>query len=171
LNRAGGFLPTGDQSQIDISRAGTTHRVNLPQLVQKGINPASILLANGDVVRVLSREESKVFVLGEVTRPVALTMHNGRYTLNEALGDAGGLNPLSSNGRQVYVARNATDMKPIVYHLDARSPVALALAENFELKAKDVVYVDAAPLAMWNRVISLILPSAQSVTSAVQLAK
>lgn len=171
LNRAGGVLPMGDQSQIRISRAGTTYRINIPQLMQKDINPASILLANGDVVRVVSRDESKVFVLGEVSRPASLPMRNGHLTLNEALGDTGGLNPLSANGQQVYVVRNAQDKEPIVYHLDARSPVAFALAENFELKAKDVVYVDTAPLALWNRVISLILPSAQSVMSAAQVAK
>jgi len=164
LNRAGGFLPSGDQSQIRISRAGTTYPINLPQLVGKGINPAGILLKNGDMVRVVSRDESKIFVLGEVTHPATLTMHNnGHLTLNEALGDAGGLNPLSSDGQQGYVVRNAQDKTPIVYHLDASSPTALALAENFELKAKDVVYVDAAPLVLWNRVVSLILPSAQSV--------
>ncbi|GAC1413102.1 MAG: hypothetical protein NVSMB6_15040 [Burkholderiaceae bacterium] len=84
LSRAGGFLPTGDQSQVDISRAGTTYRINLPQLVKKGVNPGSILLANGDAVRVISREESKVFVLGEVTRPTTLMLRNGRLTLNEA---------------------------------------------------------------------------------------
>ncbi|WP_240162503.1 polysaccharide biosynthesis/export family protein [Glaciimonas sp. PAMC28666] len=171
VSRAGGFLPTGDQSQIDVSRAGTTYRVNLPQLLDKGINPASILLKNGDVVRVIAREESKVFVLGEVTRPTTLTLRNGRLTLNEALGDAGGLNQLSAEGRQVYVVRNAADMHPIIYNLDARSPVALALAENFELKAKDVVYVDASSLANWARVIALLVPSAQSLTGAVQVTK
>ncbi|MDY7545665.1 polysaccharide biosynthesis/export family protein [Glaciimonas sp. CA11.2] len=171
VSRAGGFLPTGDQSQVDVTRAGKTYRVNLPQLLQKGINPANILLANGDVVRVIAREESKVFVLGEVTRPTTLTLRNGRLTLNEALGDAGGLNQLSAEGRQVYVVRNTTDMHPIVYNLDARSPVALALAENFELKAKDVVYVDASALANWARVIALLVPSAQSLTSAVQVTK
>jgi polysaccharide export outer membrane protein len=171
LNRAGGFLPSSDQSRIEISRAGETHRVNLSQLVRKGINPSSILLTNGDVVRVLSREESKVFVLGDVSRPTTLTLRNGRLTLNEALGDAGGISQQTSDGRLVYIVRNAQDMNPIVYHLDARSPVALALAENFELRAKDVVFVDAAPLAIWNRVISLVLPSAQTVTSAVQVTK
>ena len=171
VSRAGGFLPTGDQSQVDVTRAGKTYRINLPQLLQKGINPANILLANGDVVRVIAREESKVFVLGEVTRPTTLTLRNGRLTLNEALGDAGGLNQLSAEGRQVYVVRNTTDMHPIVYNLDARSPVALALAENFELKAKDVVYVDASALANWARVIALLVPSAQSLTSAVQVTK
>ncbi|MGZ9710876.1 polysaccharide biosynthesis/export family protein [Glaciimonas sp. GNP009] len=171
ISRAGGFLTTGDQSQIDVSRAGVTYRVNLPELLRKGINPSGILLANDDVVRVIAREESKVFVLGEVTKPTTLTLRNGRLTLNEALGDAGGLNQLSAEGRQVYVVRNASDMNPTVYNLDARSPVALALAENFELKAKDVVYVDASSLANWARVISLIVPSAQSLTGAVQVTK
>ena len=41
--------------------------------------------------------------------------------------------------------------------------MAYALAEGFELKARDVVYVDPVPLVRWNRVISLILPSAQVV--------
>ena len=50
--------------------------------------------------------------------------------------------------------------EPTVYHLDAKSPVALMLAEQFDLQPRDVVYVDPAPLANWNRVISLILPTA-----------
>jgi len=162
LNRAGGLLPTADQSRVAISRDGRTYKINLLQMVQRGVNPASIMLDHGDVVRVLSRDESKVFVSGEVLTPRALTMHNGRLTLNEALGEAGGINPQTGDGRQVYVVRNATDKQPLVYHLDARSPAGLALAEEFLLKPKDVVYVDAAALATWHRVISLIFPSALS---------
>ena len=161
LNRAGGLLPTADQSQISLNRAGTSYRINLPQLVQKGVNPASIMLANGDVVRVMSRDESKIFVSGEVTTPKALTMHNGRLTLNEALGESGGINPLSGDSSQVYVVRKSAT-QPIVYQLDAKAPGALAMAEGFELYPKDVVYVAATPLANWHRTISQILPSALS---------
>lgn len=161
INRAGGVLPTGDQSQIVINRAGTNYQINLPQLVQRGVNPGSILLANGDVVRVRSREESKVFVSGEVVSPRALPMYNGRLTLNDALGESGGINPLSGDGSQIYVVRrNGTDQ--IVYQLDGRSPGALAMAEGFELSPKDMVYVAATPLANWHRAISLILPGALS---------
>lgn len=161
LNRAGGVLPTGDQSQIVINRAGTNYHINLPQLVQRGVNPGSIMLANGDVVRVRSREESKVFVSGEVVSPRALPMYNGRLTLNDALGESGGINPTSGDGSQIYVVRkNGTDQ--IVYQLDGRKPGALAMAEGFELSPKDVVYVAATPLANWHRAISLILPGALS---------
>ena len=161
LNRAGGMLPTADQSQISLTRAGSTYRINLPQMVQKGVNPATIMLASGDVVRVMSRDESKVFVSGEVNTPKALTMHNGRLTLNEALGETGGINPLSGDSGQVYVVRKSTT-EPIVYRLDAKQPGALAMAEAFELHPKDVVYVAATPLANWHRTISQILPSALS---------
>ena len=166
VNRAGGFLPTADQSQVSIIRAGKTHRVNLLQLAQRGVNPSTIMLANGDEVRVLSRDDNKIFVSGEVLQPKSLPMHNGRMTLNEALGEAGGINPQTGDSRQVYVVRNAMDKKPLVYHLDTRSPAGLTLAEEFELKPKDVVYVDASSLATWHRVVSLIFPSA--LTQVVQ---
>ncbi|NNG23392.1 polysaccharide biosynthesis/export family protein [Telluria aromaticivorans] len=101
LNRAGGMLPSADQSRIVLERGERRYTVNLRELVQKGVNPGTILLGHGDVVRVHSRDESKVFVSGEVITPKALTMHNGRLTLNEALGETGGISPLSGDARQV----------------------------------------------------------------------
>lgn len=159
INRAGGMLPTADQSRIAITREGKTYQINLPLLVQRGVNPSSILLSNGDVVRVLSRDESKIFVSGEVTSPRALTMRNGRLTLNEALGESGGINPVSGDARQVYVVRRNSS-ESVVYQLDANAPGALAMAEGFELNPKDVVYVAATPLTNWNRTISALIPGA-----------
>ena len=159
INRAGGMLPTADQSRIVITRQGKTYQINLPLLVQRGVNPASIMLTNGDSVRVLSRDESKIFVSGEVTSPRALTMRNGRLTLNEALGESGGINPVSGDARQVYVVRRNSS-ESVVYQLDANAPGALAMAEGFELNPKDVVYVAATPLTNWNRTISALIPGA-----------
>ena len=164
INRAGGMQPTADQSRIVVERGDARYTVNMRQLVQKGVNPGSILLAHGDVVRVHSRDESKVFVSGEVITPRALTMHNGRLTLNEALGETGGISPLSGDARQVYVVRK-TPERTRVFRLDARDSGALAMAETFELRPKDVVYVAASPLANWNRNLSLIFPGA--LTNAV----
>jgi polysaccharide export outer membrane protein len=161
INRAGGVLPTGDQSQVVVNRAGQNYQINLPQLVQRGVNPATILLTDGDVVRVRSRDESKVFVSGEVVSPRALPMYNGRLSLNEALGESGGVNPLSGDGSQIYVVRRQGNQQ-IVYKLDGQAPGAMAMAEGFELQPKDVVYVAATPLANWHRTISMILPGALS---------
>ena len=170
INRAGGFTALADRSAVTVSRKGATVAINLQQLTALGINPTQILLGSGDLVRVLSREESKIYVMGEVTKPVAQPLRSGRLTLNEALGEAGGVSTTTGDPRQIYVVRSTPDGgQPEIYHLDARSPVAYALAEGFELKSRDVVYVDPVPLVRWNRVISLILPSASAVntTSAI----
>ena len=165
IGRAGGFTTLADRSNVSISRDGTTVPINMQQLTSLGINPSSILLGSGDLVRVLSSDESKVYVMGEVTRPIAQTLRNGRLTLNQALGEAGGVNPTSGDPRQIYVVRSARDGQPEIYHLDAKSPVAYALAEGFELRARDVVYIDASSLVRYNRVISLLLPSASAVNT------
>ena len=167
INRAGGLLPTADQSRIELERGKAHYAINLRDLVQKNINPGLVMLAPGDVVRVHSRDESKVFVSGEVVTPKALTMHDGRLTLNEALGESGGISPLSGDARQVYVVRK-TPERTRVFQLDARMAGSLAMAEAFELQPRDIVYVAATPLANWNRNLSLLFPGA--LTSAVSAA-
>ncbi|MRW90456.1 hypothetical protein GJ699_10710 [Duganella sp. FT80W] len=167
LNRAGGALPSADQSRLLLERGAQRYPLNLPLLMQQGVNPARILLRHGDVLHVPSRDESKVFISGEVVAPRALTMHNGRLTLNEAMGEAGGLTP-QGDGRQVFVVRRVGG-EPRVFQLDARAPGALAMAEAFELEPRDVVYVAATRLANWHRNISQIFPGALS--SAVGAAR
>lgn len=163
INRTGGVLPTADRSWINVTRGDRTIRVSLPELLRRGLNPSSIRLQPGDIVRVVPREESKVFVMGEVTNPTALVLRDGRLTLGEALGDAGGPSQLTADSGQIFVVRSNDKARPDVYHLDARSASALAVAENFELKAKDVVFVDSNSLVRWNRFVSLLLPSGQTV--------
>ena len=173
ISRAGGLTAIADRATVVVTREGATTLINMPQLATLGVNPSKIMLVAGDLVRVGSRDDTKVYVLGEVTKPMTLPLRNGRLTLNEALGEAGGVNAVSGDPRQIYVVRSRngdqgsveTSTAPEIYHLDASSPAAYALAEGFELKSRDVVYVDPVPLVLWNRVISLILPSAAVVNS------
>jgi len=167
LNRAGGALPTADQSRIVLERGDVRYPIDLQRLMQRGVNLAAILLQPGDVLRVPSRDESKVFISGEVLAPKSLTMHNGRLTLNEAMGESGGVTPLGDS-RQVYVVRKAPG-GPQVFRLDARAPGALALAEEFELRPRDVVFVAASALANWHRSISLLFPG--ELSSAISSAR
>ncbi|UUZ54951.1 polysaccharide export protein [Massilia sp. H-1] len=71
LNRVDGVLPTADQSRIALERGDARFMIDLRALVAKGINPGDVMLAHGDLVRVHSRDESKVFVSGEVVAPRA----------------------------------------------------------------------------------------------------
>ncbi|HWI83890.1 polysaccharide biosynthesis/export family protein [Ramlibacter sp.] len=164
INRAGGVTPNGDRSFVTITRNNQTSRINLMQLQELGVNPNRILLQNGDLVTVRNRDENKVYVMGEIAKPSALVMHNGRLSLNQALGEAGGPNLATANPGQIYVIRNTAQGSPAVYHLNASTPSALALADTFALRPRDVVYIDPVPLVNWNRIISLVLPSAQALS-------
>lgn len=171
LARSGGVTPNGDTSQIQILRNGNRYSASLPDMIARGIHPARILLQDGDLIRITPREETKVSVMGEVNRPSIMPMRNGRLSLNEALAEAGGVNSNTADARQIYVIRNAGPSQPAqVFHLNARSPVMLAMAENFSLRPKDVVYVDPAPLALWNRVVSLLLPTSGLTKTTVDTA-
>ncbi|ARP91400.1 multidrug MFS transporter [Bordetella genomosp. 9] len=163
LNRSGGVLATADRSRVYVTRGGQTTRVDLPALQQAGIDPNAILLQSGDIVRVVPRDENKVFVMGEVTVPQALTMRDGVLTLGDALGETAGPSQLTSNPTNIYVVRSLPNATPEVFRLNSASPQAMAVAQKFPLESKDVVFVDAGNLVRWNRFISLLFPSAQTV--------
>ncbi len=165
INRAGGFTAAGDRSRVSVTRGDKTILVNIPDMIKKGVNPDKILLQNGDLVRVYSANESRVFVLGEVGHPGPLPFDNGHLSLNDALGNAGGISQGSGDASQVYVVRGQKEGHRTVFHLDASSPEAMATADEFDLKPNDVVFVDASALVKWSRVINLILPSTQAAAA------
>ncbi|BEP45468.1 MULTISPECIES: polysaccharide biosynthesis/export family protein [Variovorax] len=178
LNRAGGITAAGDRSFITLTRGDKTTLIDLPKLQDIGVGASRIPLHSGDVVQVRNRDESKVFVTGEVLKPSALTMHNGRLSLSEALGEAGGANLGTANTGQIYVVRNtgggsndagSARSTPAIFHLNAKNPAALALADRFPLQPRDVVYIDSVPLVTWNRVASLILPATQALYNTDQV--
>lgn len=163
LQRAGSTNASADRSRITLTRGALSTRIDLLQLHQHGHHAGEIPLQAGDRVHVASRDDSRVYVMGEVVRPAAVPLRDGHLSLGEALGDVSGPDLQTSAPGRIYVVRNAQSDAPDVFHLDARNPVALALADRFELQPRDVVYVDRVGLVGWNRVISLILPAAQVV--------
>lgn len=162
ISRAGGILPTGDRSSVMLTRGKTSTVVDMVGMAEVGADPTGIPLKNGDIIYVRNREERKVIVAGEVLRPSAVLMRNGRLTLNDALAEVGGVDLGTANPRQIYVVRNEPAGGQKIFHLDARTASSLALADGFDLEPKDVVYVDPVGLVRWSRIINLILPSAQS---------
>jgi len=126
LNRAGGLLPTADQSRITVERAGRRYRIDLvaamrgelPQSPQLSASaapgqpyPAALLLADGDVVRAPPRDENKVFVGGEVLSPRALTMHDGRLTRRWARR-AGSIRKARTPGRSTWCVGHGCSPAP-----------------------------------------------------------
>lgn len=172
VNRAGDFSTTADQSRMVLVRDGVSYRLNLTSMLSSNQNPSKILLKNGDLLRVVSRDDNGVFVMGEVNKPVtAIPMKSGKLTLSDALSQAGSVNTASADAAQLYVIRGSSETTPQVFHLDARSPVAMVLANQFELQPKDVVYVDGNGLVRLSRVLSLLLPAINAGLTGAVLTK
>lgn len=157
--QSGGLTEKADLRNAILTRKGVARPLDLYALYYEGDLGQDVLLQEGDIVTIPERRYDKVFVLGEVLAPQSKIMPLGRYTLSEALSDAGGLNQTTSNAAQVYVLRGTDTGRPQIWHLNAKAPDALILADSFELKPRDVVFVDPAAVTRWSRVLNQILPT------------
>lgn len=172
INLGGGFSANADRSRVELVRNGVTYPLNVDDLIKRGRNPSDIYLQPGDLVRVASREDSGVYVMGEVNKPATIMpMRNGSLTLSQAISDSGSFDSNTAQTRQLFVIRNSMSEQPQVYHLDATSPVSMLLANQFELQPKDVVYVGQGSLVRFNRVLNLLLPAINAAVTGAVLAK
>jgi len=77
------------------------------------------------------------------------------------IGGAGG----DSKTVQIYILREESPWRLRVYWFNAQKPIQLLAAEHFYLLSNDIVYIPSAGIANWNRVISLLLPTAGAKTA------
>jgi polysaccharide biosynthesis/export protein len=172
IGRAGGFSGNANQSQVTLVRGGTTYTINFNEIIQAGRSPNDIVLKPGDLVRVGSRDESGVYMMGEVNKPATvMPMRNGRLTLAQAISEAGSINDNTAKAKQLFVIRDGAGTNPQVYHLDATSPVSMVLANQFELQPRDVVYIDNGALVKFNRVLNLLLPAVNAALTGALVSK
>ena len=113
-------------------------------------------------VRVADFRGQKIYILGEVTKTGFLPITDQKLTIADALALSGWLNPDTADPRYIYVIRG--DYKrPQIFWLDIRTPDRLLLAERFSLQPRDILYVSSAPATRWNRVLSQLLPTIQTI--------
>lgn len=166
VNAAGGITEFADWSDVTLTRGGKDYQLSLRAIYQQG-NPAqNVLLKPGDVLHVGRNADNKVFVLGEVLEPQPVPMTRTGLSLAEALSTVGGFTKGTADASGIFVMRQAqegSDHLVDVYQLNANQATALVLADSFPLQRRDIVYVTAAPIARWNRVIQSILPTVQTI--------
>lgn len=165
---ARGLGPEADLSAVTLSRQGQVHRLDLYAFYERGDTSQNWLLRDGDVLNIPDRNRNRVFIMGEVRRQQARLMVKRRMTLAEAIGEAEGFDPSAANVGRIYVIRGGFET-PAIFRLDASSADALLLATQFELKPRDVVFVSTYELTRWNRVLSQIAPTVQTLFNSAIL--
>ena len=136
--------------------------LNLRDFFEYGDKSQDRLMHAGDIVQVPDNSFDQVHLIGEVQQPGNYPVDNGQLNLAQALSAAGGLNLTTANPSRIFVFRGAYS-KPKIFWLDARSPASMLLATQFELQPQDVVFVATAGISTWNRIISQILPTVQTL--------
>lgn len=161
INTAGGADEMADITNVVLTRNGKKQVLNLVALYSFGDISQNILLRGGDIIYVPENTTNKVYVMGEVNKPAALPLADGRMTLAEALS-TGGIDQNAADPGKIYVLRKQGD-KAMAFHLDASEPDALILATTFQLKPLDIVFVSTAGVSRWNRVMTQLLPTVQTL--------
>ncbi|RLL50661.1 sugar transporter [Mariprofundus sp. EBB-1] len=183
LNFAGGArtrtlsnqINEADLERVQLTRSGKRYNIDMHKLLSDGDLLHNYLLQDGDLLHVPDNMNNKVFVLGEVKAAGSFLIHNGFMSLADALANSGGFDMSSANTGRIYVirsglqfhhhTRNAADHagKPVIYRLNGSSPDALILADQFQLQARDVVFVSTADVVAWGRVLGQLSSTIQAI--------
>lgn len=183
INRAGGALPDADLQNVGVTRGGRRYRVDVAALLESGNVQQNVVLQDGDIVDVPDRTDSRVFVLGEILHPQVVPMNRGRLTLADALTASGSIDSHTANPHFIYVIRGlvpergadrmvkAKYTQPQIFSLDMTRVDALMLMTQFQLNPRDVVYVQIASSARFNRLLDLVTPTLQTLFFTDQLVR
>jgi len=185
IQKAGGILQTvpnvtvaskasatalADLAHVLYIHNGKRTVLNLRDFFEYGDKSQDRLMHAGDVIQVPDNSFDQIHLIGEVKEPGNYPLDNGQLNLAQALGAAGGLDLTTANASRIFVFRGAYS-KPKIFWLDAHSPASMLLATQFTLKPQDVVFVATAGISTWNRIISQILPTVQTLYETKVLTK
>ncbi|MCU4306308.1 polysaccharide biosynthesis/export family protein [Acinetobacter ursingii] len=173
LGMAGGVnTETGDNTSIQLIRNGKTFDLNAVSLEKQGYSLHKLLIQPNDTIYVNTKQNQKLYVMGESSKSQALSLRDQGMTLSDVLGESEGINPYSASAARIYVMRtNLQTRTSTIYHLDLSSIGNLALANQFQMQKNDIVYIDATGLTRWQRIMNQIVPFSSALYTFDQLGK
>lgn len=171
LGMAGGVnTQVGDNTSITLVRQGQTYSLNSIELEKAGYSLHKLLIQQDDTIYVNSRENQKIYVMGESGQNKPVQLRDQGMTLSDALGESLGINPLSASRSKIYVVRSSPNNQMTeIYHLNLTSIGDFGLANQFKMRSNDIIYVDASGLARWQRVVNQVIPFSNMIYSVDRL--
>jgi len=191
IARAGGPRNPPYETTVSIQRGGVTRRAAMSTIIRDP--DQNVPLRPGDVIY-LTRDQKVFMVLGATPSPGSIGGTNNRrfafdddsMTLSEALAKAGGLDTSRADPKEVFLFRlehrgtlvNAGvdiskyrgDMVPTVYTVDLRRGDNFFLANSFNIRDKDLIFVSEAPSVDLQKFLNILSGITSNTYSAAQSA-
>ncbi len=165
---------------VVLKRDGHETSVDLTALIESASFGDGWLLKDGDVVLV-PKNSNGVYLLGEIPNqrrlidPYGTSLAEllfppsvaGQQQIQQQQLNNSFLNLGSADIGSIFVIRGDTSFAK-VYHLNAKTPDALLLADTFPMQAGDLVFVSTRSITRFNRYIAEFLPSLAPILIASQ---
>tara|TARA_X000000950_G_scaffold263904_1_gene336637 strand:- start:1813 stop:2964 length:1152 start_codon:yes stop_codon:yes gene_type:complete len=146
-------------ARVSILRGSEKYEVSLLKIIKGNRNKIRLFPDDKIFISPLTYRPEKVLVVGETFAQTAIPITSfQRQTLSETLFNGRVLNNVTSDFSQIYVIRE-NNKKLVAYHLDITNPGRISLANKFEMRPDDVVFVATQPLSLYSRAVSQILGS------------
>ena len=152
----GEVVDAADWDRSIIVRNGEVIPVDFLRAIQQGSLLHNILLRRGDYVYVATREESKVYLLGDVANPREMLWKKGLGLL-ETLATSGWVN--ETYWHHVIVIRGGLT-NPRMYKVDLDG-ILQGKKPNVALESGDIVYVPHDDISEYNVFVRKLLPTGQ----------
>jgi polysaccharide export outer membrane protein len=172
---AGGVKQPINKITIQLSRNSQVQTIALEKVIQDP--KQNIALVPGDVLTAYYQPFSFT-VLGATGKNDEINFEAQGISLTQALGRIGGLQDNRADAKGLFIFRfedpttlptnqqpkalTADGKVPVVYRVDMNDPATFFVAQNFNIKHKDVIYVSNAPAAelqkFLNIVVSVVYP-------------
>lgn len=183
LASAGGIRAPAHETFVTLQRRGRTAIVPMQRLV---LNASENIYAHPDDVITVVRDPQTYSVFGAAGRNAVVPFEAAGITLEQAVAKAGGLLDWRSDPQGVFLLRYESaavarqldpnfkiippDAKvPVIYKINLRDAKSYFLAQNIQIRNRDMIYVANAPVTEFQKIVQLLLTAAQPVATGAAL--
>jgi polysaccharide export outer membrane protein len=168
---------------LQVTRGETVQSLPLDTVIRDPLQ--NILLQPGDVITALYQPLSFT-ALGATGKSDEINFESKGISLAQALARVGGVIDSRANAEGVFIFRLETpDEKgdisapaaglngkvPVVYRINLKDPKTFFVAQSFQMRNRDILYVANAPSAELQKFLNLLFAAVYPVENAWSLAK
>lgn len=154
---SGGYKGEAKDLVARVERGGAQFDIRVSDLLDRP--DRNIPIAPGDRITLISRPQS-FSVLGAPNKAEEYRFPKGDVSLSQAVALAGGANPNQGDAAAIFVFRYVAGPtgveEPIVYHFNMMQPSALFLAQRFQMRDRDLLYIGNAQANQPSKLIQLV---------------